>query len=225
MSEKLELHAEVRADVGKGASRRLRRQGELVPGIIYGGEADAVNLTLKTNELSKAMMSEAFFSQILNVVVDGKAQQAVLRDLQRNPTNDKVIHVDFLRVSADRVIQVSVPIHFVNEDKCVGVRLGGGTIAHTLNEVEISCLPKDLPEYVEVYMAELDVNQTVHLSDLALPAGVTVVALEHGDDRAVVSVAPPRGGAEAEEEEAAAAAAEEAAEAPAAEAGEADSED
>ncbi len=220
MSEKLELHAELRADVGKGASRRLRRQGELVPGIIYGGQADTVNLTLKTNELRKAMMSEAFFSQILSVVVDGKAEQAVLRDLQRNPANDKVIHIDFLRVSADRAIQVSVPVHFINEEKCVGVRLGGGTISHTMNEVEISCLPKDLPEYIEVYMAELDVNQTVHLSDLALPGGVTLVALEHGDDRAVVSVAPPKGGSDEEDLDAPV---EEAA--PEADAGDADSED
>ena len=204
MSQKIEINAAVRTDVGKGASRRLRRSGELVPGIIYGAEEDPVALTLNTNELTKAMQSETFFSQILDVKVDGKSHQAVLRDLQRNPATEKVLHVDFLRVSADKPIQVSVPLHFVNEDKCKGVRLGGGTISHAMTEVEISCLPGDLPEYLEVYMAELDVNEIIHLSDLALPAGVTIVALSHDDDRAVVSVQPPRGGADEEELEAAA---------------------
>jgi len=203
MSTKLELHAEVRADVGKGASRRLRRQGERVPGIIYGGAAEAVNLTLKTNELQKAMQNEAFFSQILDLFIDGNSEQVILRDLQRNPANDKVMHIDLLRVRADRALQVSVPLHFVNEDRCVGVRLGGGVISHLLNEVEVSCLPKDLPEYVEVYMAELDVGQTIHLSDLAMPEGVNVIALDHGDDRAVVNVIQPRGITEEEEEVAA----------------------
>ncbi|TNF80523.1 MAG: 50S ribosomal protein L25/general stress protein Ctc [Gammaproteobacteria bacterium] len=200
MSQKIEINAEVRADVGKGASRRLRRSGNSVPGIIYGAEEDPVNLTLNTNELSKAMQSEAFFSQILDVKFDGKSQQAVLRDLQRNPATEKVLHVDFMRISANKPIQVSVPLHFVNEDKCKGVRLGGGTISHTMNEVEISCLPADLPEFIEVYMAELDVGEIIHLSDLALPAGVSIVALAHDDDRAVASVLMPRGGADEEEE-------------------------
>jgi large subunit ribosomal protein L25 len=212
MSDNIERHAEVRADVGKGASRRLRRQGDLVPGIIYGGETDPVNLTLKVNELTKAMMSESFFSQILKVVVEGKAEQAVLRDLQRNPANDKVTHVDFLRVSANRPIHVSVPLHFVGEEKCVGVREHGGVIVHAMNDVEISCLPKDLPEYIEVPIAALDLNDNVHLSDLALPEGVTVIPLEHDDDRLVVSVAPPRVETEVEEAEEAEAAAAEAVE-------------
>jgi large subunit ribosomal protein L25 len=201
MSQKIEINAAVRADVGKGASRRLRRSGDQVPGIIYGAEADPINLTLNTNELTKAMQSEAFFSQILDVKVDGDIQQAVLRDLQRNPANDRVLHVDFLRISANKPIQVSVPLHFINEDKCKGVRQGGGTISHAMTEVEISCLPADLPEFLEVYMAELDLNEIIHLSDLALPAGVTIVALSHDDDRAVVSVLAPRGGADEEEEE------------------------
>jgi len=200
MSDAIELHAEVRTDVGKGASRRLRRRGDLVPGIIYGGETAPVNLTLKINELSKAMMSESFFSQILNVVVDGKSEQAVLRDLQRSPASDKVTHIDFLRVSANRPIDVSVPLHFVDEEKCVGVREHHGIVVHAMTEVEISCLPGDLPEYIEVPMLGLDLNDNVHLSDLTLPPGVTVVALEHGDDRLVVSVAPPRVETEAEEE-------------------------
>jgi large subunit ribosomal protein L25 len=200
MSQKIEINAEVRSDVGKGASRRLRRSGDQIPGIIYGAEDDPVNLTLSTNELTKAMQSEAFFSQILNVKFDGKSQQAVLRDMQRNPATEKVLHVDFMRVSANKPIQVSVPLHFVSEDKCKGVRLGGGSISHTMNEVEISCLPGDLPEFIEVFMAELDVGEIIHLSDLALPQGVSIVALSHDDDRAVASVIMPRGASEEEEE-------------------------
>ena len=230
MSQNIEINAELRSDVGKGASRRLRRSGDKVPGIIYGAEEDPINLTLNTNELTKAMQSEAFFSQILDVKFDGKTQQAVLRDMQRNPATEKVLHVDFMRISANKPIQVSVPLHFVNEDKCKGVRLGGGTIAHTMNEVEISCLPRHLPEYIEVYMAELDVGELIHLSDLALPEGVTIVALSHDDDRAVVSVLAPRVETEEEEEVLEAAEAGEAAEgeseaAPAGDAGEESDED
>jgi large subunit ribosomal protein L25 len=227
MSDNTVINAEVRSDVGKGASRRLRRVGERVPAIIYGAEEDPVNLTLNTNELMKAMQSEAFFSQILDVKFDGKSQQAVLRDVQRNPATEKVLHVDFLRISANKPIQVSVPLHFVNEDKCKGVRLGGGTIAHTLNEVEISCLPGDLPEYIEVYMAELDIGEIIHLSDLALPKGVSIIALTHDDDRAVVSVQAPRVESEGEEEvlEAAAEGEADSEAAPAGDAGEESSED
>ena len=199
MSQKFEINAESRKDVGKGASRRLRRSGEKVPGIIYGAEDPPQSLMLSANELGKAMQNEAFFSHVLDVNLDGKVQQAVLRDVQRNPANDRVLHVDFLRVSANKPIEVNVPLHFVNEDKCKGVRLGGGMIAHAMTEVEISCLPKDLPEYLEVYMAELDVGEIIHLSDLALPPGVTIVALTHDDDRAVVSVQAPRGGGDEEE--------------------------
>jgi large subunit ribosomal protein L25 len=198
MTQRIEIHAELREDVGKGASRRLRRLADKVPGIIYGGDADPVPVTLSSNELSKAMQLEAFYSQILNVVLDGKGQQAVVRDLQRHPASEKVQHIDFLRIRADRPIQVSVPIHFIDEDKCIGVKQGGGQIVHNMNEVEISCLPGDLPEFIEVYMAQVDVNQSVHLSDLALPEGVSIVALMHGSDRDanVVSVQMPRGGLE-----------------------------
>jgi large subunit ribosomal protein L25 len=206
MAQKIEIHAELREDVGKGASRRLRRLAEKVPGIMYGGTADAVPLTMSSNELGKAMQLESFYSQILNVVVDGKSEQAVVRDLQRHPATERVLHVDFLRIAADRAIQVSVPLHFIGEDDCVGVKLGGGSIIHSMTEVEISCLPANLPEYLEVFMAQVELNQSVHLSELALPEGVSIVALTHGDDRDtnVVSVQVPRGGAEDEELDAAA---------------------
>lgn len=208
MSQKIEINAQVRTDVGRGASRRLRRSGELVPGIIYGAEDDPVSLTLNANELTKAMQNETFFSQILDVKVNGSSQQAVLRDLQRNPANDKVLHVDFMRISANKPIQVDIPLHFMNEDKCKGVREDGGVISHAMTEVEISCLPADLPEAIEVYMADLGLNENIHLSDLALPSGVTIIALMHDDDRTVASVVPPRATVEEEEALEAAAAAE-----------------
>jgi large subunit ribosomal protein L25 len=200
MAQKIEIHAEVRADVGKGASRRLRRSGDFVPGIIYGAEDETISLTLNANALGKAMESEAFFSQILDVKVEGKNQQAVVRDLQRNPVNERVLHIDFLRISANKPLHVSLPLHFINEDKCKGVRQSGGAILHTMTEVEISCLPANLPEFIEVFMAELDLGESIHLSDLALPDGVTLTALSHGDDRAVASVHQPRVAMEEEEQ-------------------------
>lgn len=203
MPQPIELNASPRTELGTGASRRLRRQGENLPGIIYGGDGAPQPVTLSANELTKAMQQEAFLSQIVNVRVDGTEQQALVRDLQLHPVNEKVLHVDFLRVDADRPIQTNVPLHFVNEAKCVGVRTGGGSIAHNLVDVEVSCLPKDLPEFIEVDLAALEVGQALHLSDLNVPEGVAVVALGYGEDHdiPVVSVQPPRGGtAEAEDE-------------------------
>ncbi len=205
MSDNITLTAELRQDVGKGASRRLRRQGEKVPAIIYGANLAPQNLTLSVNELTKVMQQEAFYSQILDVMVEGKAQAAVVRDLQRNPASGRVNHIDFQRIRADQEMHVSVPLHFINEESCVGVKMGGGSIAHNLTEVEISCLPANLPEFIEVDMEEIDAGSSVHLSDLPLPDGVTIVALTYGEDRdiPVASVAVRRGGIEEEEEEAA----------------------
>ena len=206
MPQPIELNASLRQEAGTGPSRRLRRLQGKLPGIIYGGGIAPQPVTLSANELSKAMQQEAFYSQILEVVVDGKAQKAVVRDLQRHPVNEKVLHVDFLRISADRPVHTHVPLHFVNESKCIGVRTGGGALAHNLIDVEISCLPKDLPQFIQVDVADLEVGHSLHLSDLPVPDGVTLVALTHGEDRdtPVVSVQPPRGGlAEDEEEEAA----------------------
>jgi large subunit ribosomal protein L25 len=197
MSQPIEIVAELRKDVGKGASRRLRRAAEKVPGIIYGGGRESQPITINANALIRAMEKETFYSQILNVVVDGDAQQAVLRDVQRHPASEKVRHVDFLRISADQEIDVHIPLHFINEDKCVGVKQGDGSIVHNMNEVTVRCLPKDLPEYIEVDMTNIQVGHSVHLSDLAFPSGVASVDLLHGADydSAVVSVLAPRGGA------------------------------
>ena len=203
MSDTIELTAEIRTTVGKGASRRLRRLEDKVPAIIYGGKADAQMLTLSANELFKAMQFETFYSQVLNVIIDGKTERAVVRDLQRNPANERVQHVDFQRVSADREINVNVPLHFINEESCVGVKMQSGTLTRTLTEVEISCLPANLPEYIEVDMAEVESGSSVHLSDLVIGEGVTIVALTFGADRdiPVASVTAKRGGGEAEDDE------------------------
>ena len=219
MSDIIELTAELRTTVGKGASRRLRRLEDKVPAIIYGGEGDAQMLTLSGNELAKAMEIEAFYSQVLNVTIEGKSEQAVVRDVQRNPANDRVQHLDFQRVSANKAINVNVPLHFLNEESCVGVKMQGGTLTRTLAEVEVSCLPANLPEYIEVDMAEVESGSSVHLSDLVIGEGVSIVALALGEDRdiPVASVTAKRGGGGADDaaaEETPAAATEDADESP-----------
>ena len=201
MANTITVRAEFRANVGKAATRRLRRFTDRVPGILYGGDRDPQPLSLEQRDLARVMQDEAFFSQVLELKVGDVGQQAVLRDLQRHPANDRVIHVDFMRVRDDTALSMRVPLHFLGEDHCVGVRQGGGSLSHNLIEVEISSLPANLPEYIEVDVTDLDVGASVHLSDLALPDGVTLVALTQGQDHdlPVVSVIPPRGGSGDEE--------------------------
>ena len=221
MAEQIVIRAEFRELVGKGASRRLRRLQDKVPGILYGGGRDPVALSIPHRELSKAMQEETFFSQILNLEVGDASQACVLRDVQRHPATERVQHIDFLRIREDVPIQMHVPLHFVNEEQCPGVKLDGGRLAHNLTELEVSCLPKNLPEFIEVDVAELHVGDSLHLSDVALPEGVSIVALGLGADHdmPVISVTARRGMAEEEEAEEV--------EAPAAEAseGEAESDD
>ena len=188
------LEAQTRHDVGKGASRRLRREKK-VPAVVYGGKKDATALTLSHDEVWRKLQFEAFFSHILTLNVDGKKKEkAILRDLQRHPFKPRIAHIDFQRVVEDQEIHVRVPLHFLNQEESVGVRMSGGEISHLETEVDVSCLPKHLPEYIEVDLAELDVGGTVHLSDLVLPEGVTIVALTHGEDydAAVASCHMPR---------------------------------
>jgi large subunit ribosomal protein L25 len=157
------------------------------------------SITISHKDLSKAIENEAFFSHIITLVIDGKKEQTVIKDLQRHPAKPFLIHADFHRVSAKQAIHVRVPIHFLNEDNCKGVKLGGGSIIRNINELEIVCLPKDLPEFLELDLADLDVGDTLHISDIKLPKDVESVDLQHGEDadHAVVTVKPPR----AEEEE------------------------
>jgi large subunit ribosomal protein L25 len=203
MQETFEIEAEVRTDLGKGASRRLRHANK-VPAIIYGGGKDPQSLTLNHNELILHLEHEAFYSHILSVKVNGKPQKAVLRDVQRHPAKALILHIDFLRVSEKESLKMSIPLHFTNEEKCEGVKMGGGQISHLVTQVEVQCLAKDLPEYIEVDMTPLDLGESYHLSDLKLPEGVELTELAHGHDLAVVSVLKPKGGAAEEEEEAAA---------------------
>ena len=207
MTQQIVLRADFRDDLGKGASRRLRRLEDKVPGVLYGGGVDPVPLSITYRDLSKAMQEEAFFAQILELAVGDKTQACVLREVQRHPATEKVQHVDFLRIREDLPLQMNVPLHYLNEESCVGVKLGGGRIAHNLIEVEVSCLPRDLPEYIEVDVGDLDVGASIHLSDLELPEGLTIVALGLGEDRdiPVVSVTTRRGGVIDEDGEQAAA--------------------
>tara|TARA_R110002073_G_scaffold315940_2_gene488665 strand:+ start:22929 stop:23573 length:645 start_codon:yes stop_codon:yes gene_type:complete len=183
MSGEFIVNAELRADQGKGASRRLRRLENKVPAILYGVNGkDPVALSLKDNEIKKSLSNEAFYSHILTIKYDNKEESAILKDLQRHPARGDVMHADFLRVTKDQVIHVNVPLHFINEEACKGVKLAGGTISHQILEVEVICLPGDLPEFIEVDMLDVDLETIIHLSDLVLPKGVTIAALQHGDD-------------------------------------------
>jgi len=200
MSLDFVIEAEPRADQGSGASRRLRRAGKL-PGILYGGHRDPVAITLDHNAILLNLKNEAFYSHILTVNLEGRSERAILRDLQRHPFKPTLVHIDLQRVSADETIRVHVPVHLLNEETCKGVKTGGGMLNRQLTEVEVECLPADLPEAIEVDVAQLGVGESVHLSELVLPAGVTIVALAHeGHDSAVVGVLLPRG-EKAEEEE------------------------
>ncbi len=192
MQENFELEAETRTDLGKGASRRLRRTNK-VPGVIYGGGQDTQSITLTHNTLQLHLEHEAFYSHILSVTVDGKPQKAILRDLQRHPSKPVILHVDFLRVSDTEKLRISVPVHFINEENCVGVKTGGGAITHHLVQLDISCLPKDIPEFITVDMADIELGGSVHLSEVTLPEGISLVELDHGHDLAIANVIKPRG--------------------------------
>jgi large subunit ribosomal protein L25 len=202
MSDQFEIHAEVREDMGKGASRRLRRLADQVPAIIYGGKKDPQPLTLIRKDLEKALENEAFYSHVLTINVGKSKEKAILKDLQRHPARDSVMHADFLRVDDKTMVKVNVPIHFLNEDNCHGVKVEGGMIQHQATDVEVQCLPGDIPEYLEVDMLNVATGQIVHLSEIILPEGVTSMALALGDDHdlAIASVNAPKGTADDDED-------------------------
>ena len=202
MSDQFEINAEVREDMGKGASRRLRRLADQVPAIIYGGKKDPQPLTLIRKDLEKALENEAFYSHVLTINVGKSKEKAILKDLQRHPARDSVMHADFLRVDDKTMVKVNVPIHFLNEDNCHGVKVEGGMIQHQATDVEVQCLPGDIPEYLEVDMLNVQTGQIVHLSEISLPEGVTSMALALGEDHdlAIASVNAPKGTADDDEE-------------------------
>jgi large subunit ribosomal protein L25 len=189
-----QLIAETReSGVGSAVSRRLRRQGR-VPVVLYGAGKEVMHLTVDANELKKQLEHEAFFSHILTVKVGRKEEQAVLKELQRRPGTPRVLHMDLQRVVATQALEMRVPLHFLNEEQCAGKR-AGGVISHLLSDALVRCLPKDLPEYVEVDVAALEIGDTLHLSDLKVPPGVELVGLAQGEDEedpGVVSVYQPR---------------------------------
>ncbi len=186
-----ELSAEPRAAVGRTGSRRLRKAGK-VPAILYGGGEAPESMALDHNTLSHQMNREAFFTSILTLKNGAKSQQVVVKDVQRHPFKPLIMHLDFQRIREDEEITLSVPIHFLNEVNAKGVKEQGGVVDHLLSEVEVECLPRYLPEFLEIDVTALELNQIYHLSDIKLPEGVSLVALKHGHDEPVVAVNPPR---------------------------------
>jgi large subunit ribosomal protein L25 len=201
----LEVSAKARQLQGKGASRRLRSAGT-VPGILYGANKEAQSIELNHQSLSQQMRNEKFHASVLTLDLDGAKQQVLLRDVQMHPWKRQIVHVDFQRVAADQEIAMRVPLHFKNAEQSQAVKFGGAIVTHIMNDVEVACLPKYLPEFIEVDLMTISVGHSVHMSDLKLPEGVRLPGLARGDSP-VASASVPRGAAEEEVKPEAAAAA------------------
>jgi len=189
MSDKFDLIAELREDQGKGASRRLRHQGK-VPAIIYGAGRPPRSLSFDQNKVLKQLENESFYSSVLNIQVNDKSQAAILKDLQRHPAKHMIMHMDFQRIVDDVEIKMNVPLHFIGEELAPGIKTGGGSVSRLLNDVEVSCLPKYLPEYLEVDISELELDEMLNLSQIKLPEGVEIPQLAPGidNDQPMVSI-------------------------------------
>ena len=202
MSEQFELIARIRARSGTNLVRRLRREGD-VPAVLYGGDKENISIAINHDVLFHSLEKEEFHSAIIVINTDGKKEQAILRAVQRHPHKINILHADFQRVDDNKLLTMSMPIHFVGEEDCIGVKNSGGMLTHLINDVEISCMPKDLPEHIELNVSDLDLNESLHLTDIKLPEGVNITALMHDDevdhDLAVVSVMASR--VETEEDE------------------------
>ncbi len=206
----IKLVAQTRTDLGKGASRRLRH-ADLVPAIVYGAGKEPVSLTFEQKELRKVEVVEAFYSSILELEIDGTSEQVLLKAIQRHAFKEQIQHLDLLRVDATQKLHTTVPLHFINEDKAESVK-NGGVVSHITNEVEVSCLPANLPSFVEVDLENVELGATVHLSDLVLPKGVESVELSKGTahDLPIATIAIAKKAVEVEEESVAVAVEEEA---------------
>jgi len=218
MSDTIHLIAEPRSDSGKGASRRLRHQG-LIPAIVYGGDSDPEQISIAHNKFMHELDHETIYTQVVELQVGDKTEEVILRDLQRHPYKNKVLHADFFRIDKNTPIKIVVPIHVLNAEECVGVKMDGGMLTQVVTEIEIIALPKDLPEYLEIDAENIHLGESLHLSDIKMPAGVEITAMlnieetEHDDhDLGVLSVVKTRAEEVIEDE---------APEAPEAEAGEA----
>ncbi len=198
---KIEVNADKRTLQGKGASRRLRASGKL-PGIIYGGDGEPQSIELDHNDMFHKLELEAFHASILTLNIDGNKEQVLLRDVQMHPYKSLVLHVDFQRVDPKKKIHMKVPLHFINADVAPGVKTSGGIVTHVITEVDVTCLPKDLPEFITVDLIDLDAGHTMHLSDIEVPENVEITALAKGDDQAMVTITIPRAVLSSEETEA-----------------------
>jgi large subunit ribosomal protein L25 len=189
MSQKFDLIAEIREDQGKGASRRLRHEGK-VPAIIYGAGRPPRQLAFDHNRVMQQLENESFYSSILSIKVGDRDQAAIVKDIQRHPAKNRVMHMDFQRIVADEKIKMNVPIHYLNTEEAVGVKTGGGSVSQLITDVEVSCLPKDLPEYFEVDIVNLELDEMLHISDIKVPEGVEIPQLAQGpeNDHAIVSI-------------------------------------
>ncbi len=189
------LNAQARTDLGKGASRRLRRLASQVPAVIYGGDKEAQSVSILAKEIAKLFENEAAYSHVIELNVDGTKQNVVVKAMQRHPAKQFILHADFVRVVAGQKLTAIVPVHFINEEAPVKK---GGEISHVVNEIEVSCEAKDLPEFIEVDLANAEIGSIIHLSDLKAIKGVEFVALAHGNDLAVANVHAPRVAPEAD---------------------------
>ena len=198
MTVEFTLNAEARSDLGKGASRRLRRLASQVPAVIYGGDKAPASISMLAKEVAKLLENEAAYSHVIALTVDGAVETVVIKALQRHPAKGHVLHADFVRVVAGQKLTAHVPLHFLNQETSVGVKQQGGEVSHSAVEVEVTCLPKDLPEFINVDMANVEVGQILHMSDLVLPAGVELVALAHGKDLPVANIHASRVAKDAE---------------------------
>ena len=195
---KNEFNASLRTVQGTGASRRLRRDGK-VPAIVYGAGQDVAVIELDHNEIFHALRHETFHASILTMSMGSSKEQVVLRDYQMHPFRQLVLHVDFQRVDQNQKMHIKVPLHFINADIAPGVKLTGSTVNHVMTEADVNCLPKDLPEFIEVDLSNLAAGHSIHMSEIKLPEGVEFVMLAHGDDVAVATIPTPRGGLGADE--------------------------
>lgn len=188
---KIEINAKERKSKGTGASRRLRHEGT-TPGILYGGVKDSISLEIDTKELFMQFRHEAFHASILTINLEGKKESVILRDFQMHPVRNNIQHIDFQRINENEKINVKVPFHFVNEDTAPGVKIEGGLVSHIMTEIDISCLPKDLPQYIEVDLGELAMGESIHLSEITVPEGVELTSLTDENDPAITSISKPK---------------------------------
>ena len=189
MAKKFDLIAEIREDQGKGASRRLRHEGK-VPAIIYGAGRPSRALTFDHNKVIRQLENESFYSSILNIQVNEKSQAAIVKDIQRHPSKQQIVHMDFQRIVEDEKIRMNVPIHYLNAEDAVGVKQEGGSVSQLITDIEVTCLPKDLPEYFEVDIENLGLNEMLYIADIKLPDGVEIPILAQGpeNNRPIVSI-------------------------------------